>query len=196
MVSTQWHFNPSAQRQSSAYPSTLRWSWTIALWGSHSASFFPSSSIVVPWLLITPLTQMGPERTAAIWGFWKAPPPAKAVTVPPRMTPVISKFKLLTKVVTTNTYCFSSSAWLGGVMGLVNSTPGVVVEAVWVAALIRLASWPIGWSSIWSLVRELWFLSLGGMQMTKKWWHMSHRPQQGLIPCFWCQLGWVGATGS
>ena len=86
--------------------------------------------MVVPWLLITPLARMGPERTAAIWGFWKAPPLAEAVTMSPRMTPVVSKFKLLIKVVTTNTYHFSSSVQLGGAMGLVNLTPDAVVEAV------------------------------------------------------------------
>ena len=32
MVSTQWHLNPSAQRQSSAYPSTQRQSWASPLW--------------------------------------------------------------------------------------------------------------------------------------------------------------------
>ena len=73
---------------------------------------------------------MGPERTAAIWGFQEAPPPAEAVTVSLRMTLVISKFKLLTEAVTTNAYCFSSSVQLGGAMGLVNLTPDVVAEAV------------------------------------------------------------------
>ena len=121
MVSAQWCLNPSPQRQSSVYPSAQRQTWASPLWGSHSASFFPSSFMV-------------------------------AVTVSPRMTLVIYKFKLLTEVVTTNTYPFSSSVWLGGAMGLVNLTPDVVVEAVWVAASIRLASCPIGQSSIWSLV--------------------------------------------
>ena len=110
MVSAQWHLNPSAQRWSSAYPSAQSQSWASLLWGSYSASFFPSSFMVAPWLLITPLAQTGPERTAAIWGFWKVPPPAEAVTMSPRTTPVISKFKLLNEVVTTNMYCFSSSA--------------------------------------------------------------------------------------
>ena len=43
-------------------------------------------------------------RTAAIWEFWKATPPAEVVTMSPRTTPVVSKFMLLTKVVTTNLY--------------------------------------------------------------------------------------------
>ena len=130
MVSTQLHLNLSTQRQSSAYPSTQRWSWASPFWHSHSASFFPSSFMVVPWLLIAPLSQMGPGRTAAIWGFWKAPLPAGMVTMSPRMTLVISKFKLLTEAVTTNTYCFSSSVQLGGMMGLVNLTTDAVAEAV------------------------------------------------------------------
>ena len=86
--------------------------------------------MVAPWLLIALLSQMGHGRTAAIWGFQKAPPPAEVVTVSPRMTPVISKFKLLTKVVTTNMYCFSSSVQLDGMMGLVNVTTNAVAEAV------------------------------------------------------------------
>ena len=152
MVSTQWHLNSSTQRQSSAYSSTQRQSWPNPLWHSHSTSFFPSSFIVAPWLLIALLFQMGPGRTAAVQGFKKAPPPAEVVTMSPRMTLVVSKFKLLTEVVTTNMYCFSSSVWLGGMMGLVNLTADAVMEAVWVAASIKLASWPIGQSSIQSLV--------------------------------------------
>ena len=77
--------------------------------GSHSASFLPSSFMVVPWLLITPPAQMGLERTAAILGFQKALPLDEVVIVSPRMTPVIFKFKLLIEVVTTSTYHFSSS---------------------------------------------------------------------------------------
>ena len=72
---------------------------------------------------------MGLGRTAAIWGFWKAPPLAEAVTVSPRMIWVVYKFKLLTAAVTTNMYCLSSSVQLGGVMGLVNSTTDAVAEA-------------------------------------------------------------------
>ena len=108
MVSAQWHLNPLTQRQSSAYPSTQWQSWASPLWGSHSASFFPSSFTVTPWLLITPLAQMGPERTAAIQGFQKALPMTEMVTLSPRITLVISKFKLLTKAVTTNMYHFAS----------------------------------------------------------------------------------------
>ena len=37
--------------------------------------------MVVPWLPIALLPLMGPGRTAAIWGFWKATPPAEVVTV-------------------------------------------------------------------------------------------------------------------
>ena len=97
---------------------------------SHSTSSLASSSIVVPWLLIGLLPGMGPGRTAAIWGFWKATPPAEAVTVSPRMTLVDSKFNLLTKAVTTSTYCLSSSVWSGGMTGLVNLTTNAVVGMV------------------------------------------------------------------
>ena len=69
--------------------------------------------MLAPWLLIALLSWMGLGRTAAIWGFWKGPPPAKAVTMSQRMTPVVSKFKLLTEVVITNMHHFSSSIWIG-----------------------------------------------------------------------------------
>ena len=154
MVSTRWHPNPSTQRQSLACPSTQKQSLATPLWHSHTTPFLPTSFMVAPWLLIALLSQMGPGRTAAIWGFQKATPPAKAVTISPRMTPVVSKFKLLTEVVTTNTYCLSSSIWSGGMMGLVNSTTDAVAEAHWVAASIGLASWPVGWSSILGLVER------------------------------------------
>ena len=120
--------------------------------GPHSASFLYSSFTVAPWLLIALPAGSGLERTAAIWGFWKALLLGKADTVSLRTTLVISKFNLLIEVVTTSTYHFSSSAWLGAVIGLVNSTPDMVVEVVWVAASIRLASCPIGRSSTWGLV--------------------------------------------
>ena len=152
MVSTQWCLNPSTQRWSTAYLSTQRQSWDSPLWHSHSASFFPSSFMVASCWLVAPLSWIGPWRTAAIQGFWKDPPPAEVVTMSPRMTPVFSKLKLLTKAVTTNMYCFSSSVQLVGTMGLVNLTTDVVTEAVWVAASIGLASWPISQSSIWSFV--------------------------------------------
>ena len=120
--------------------------------GAHSASLLSSSFTMVPWSLIALLAGTGPERTATIWGFWKALLLGKAVTVSLRMTPVVSKFNHLIEVVTTSTYHFSSSVWSSGAIGLVNSTPGRAVEAVWVAASIRLASCPLGQSSTWSLV--------------------------------------------
>ena len=129
MVFARWHPNLYTQRQSSAYPSAQRQSLAGPLWHSHSASFLPSSFMVASWLLIALLSQMSLERTAALWGFWKATPPAEAVNVSPRSTPVVSKLKLLTEVVTTNTYCLSSFVWLGGMMGLVNSTTDAAVEA-------------------------------------------------------------------
>ena len=198
MVSAQWCLNHSTERQSSAYPSAQRQSWASLLWDSHSASFFPSSFTVAPWLLITPLAQTGPERTAAIWGFQKAPPLAKAVTMSPGTTPVISKFKLLTEAVTTKMYHFSSSAWSGGVMGLVNSTPDAVVEAVWVAASIRLMSNPIVQSSIWSLVEGTVVYLLSGRDPNDEEvvTCISQTPAESLSLCFQCQLEWVGATDS
>ena len=106
---------------------------------------------------------MGLERTAALWGFQKALPPDEVVTVSPRMTLVASKFKLLIKMVITSTYHFSSSVWLSGAIGLVNSTPDMVAETVWVAALIRLISCPIGCFSTWSLVEGTMVYLLSGM---------------------------------
>ena len=97
---------------------------------SHPTSSLANSSMVVPWLLIGLLPQMGPGRTAAIQGFWKATPPAEAVTVSLRMTPVDSRFNLLTKAVTTNMYHLSSSVWSGRTMGLVNLTTDAVVGMV------------------------------------------------------------------
>ena len=73
---------------------------------------------------------MGPGRTATIQEFWKTPPQAEAVTMSTRTTPVISKFKLLTEVVTTNMYQFSSLVQSGGTMGLINLTTDVVADVV------------------------------------------------------------------
>ena len=173
MVFSRWCPNPSTERQSSAYPSAQRQSLAGLLWCSHSASFLPSSFMVAPWLLIALLLQMGLGRTAAIWGFWKATPLAKAVTVSPRMTLVVSKFKLLTEAVTTNTYCLSSSIQSGGTMGLVNSTTNVAAEAGWGAASIRLASLPVNWFSILGLVERTVVPALSGGGSNK----------EGVVPC-------------
>ena len=197
MVSTQWHSNPSAQRQSWVFPSAQRQSWASPFWCFHSASFFPSSFMVTPWLLITLPSWMGPGRTAAIWGFQKAPPPAKVVTMFQRTILVVSKFKLLTEVVTTNTYHLSSTIWSGETMGLVNSTTNVVAEAGWVVASIGLASWPVDSSSIWSLVERTVVspLSGGGPNDNGVEPHVSQTPtgfdSMLLMPVV---VGW--ATGS
>ena len=178
MVSTRWHSNPSAQRQSLAYPSAQRQSLASVLWHFHSASFLPSSFMVTPWLLITLLSQMGLGRTAAIWGFWKATPPGKAVTISQKTTLVVSNFKLLTEAVTTNTYHLSSSIWLGMTMGLVNLTTNVAAEAGWVSASIGLVSWPVGWSSILGLVeRTVVSTLLGEVQTMREWCHLAPRLQ-------------------
>ena len=87
---------------------------------SHSASFPTDSSTKVPWLPIALLPPLGPGRTTAIQGFWRATHPAEVVTMSLRMTLVASKFNLLTKAVTTSMFCLSSPVWLDGVMGLVN----------------------------------------------------------------------------
>ena len=47
-----------------------------------------------------------------------------------RMILAVSKFNLLIEAVTTSTYHFSSSAQSGGVIGLVNLTTDMEVEAV------------------------------------------------------------------
>ena len=73
---------------------------------------------------------MGPGKTATIWGFWKATSLAEAVTVSLRMTPVDSKFNLLTETVTTSMNHLSSSVWSGRTMGLVDSTTDAVVGTV------------------------------------------------------------------
>ena len=65
--------------------------------------------MVAPWLPIALLPLMGPWKTATIQGFQKVPSPAEVVTVSLRMTPVASKFNLLTEAVTTSTYHLSSS---------------------------------------------------------------------------------------
>ena len=90
--------------------------------GLHSASLLSSSFTMAPWLLIT--LHAGPERTAVIWGFWKALLLGKAVTISLRMTPVVSKFSHLIEAVMTSTYQFSSSVWSGEAIGQVNSTLG------------------------------------------------------------------------
>ena len=97
---------------------------------SHPTYSLASSSTVAPWLLISLLPQMGPGRTAAIWGSWKATPLAEVVTLSPRMTPVDSKFNLLIEAVTTSMYPLSSFVWSGGMMGLVNLTTNGVVATV------------------------------------------------------------------
>ena len=110
---------------------------------SHSAFFPASSSTVVPWLPITFLPLVGPWRTATIWGFWKATLPAEAVTVSLKITPVASKFNLLTEAVTNSMYHLCSSVWFDWMMGLVNLTTDPVVGTIWVTTSIGLMAWPV-----------------------------------------------------
>ena len=150
VVLTQWHLSLFAQRWSSVHTSAQRQVWVTSsqevLILHHSSISFTMS----PWSLIALLA--GPERTAAIWGFQKAPLLGKAVTISPRTTPVVSKFNCLIKAVMTSTYWFASSILSGGVIGLVSLTPDMVGEAVWVVAYMKLAFCSTGWSSTWSLV--------------------------------------------
>ena len=113
-----------------------------------------------------------------------------------RMTPVVSRFNLLIEAVTTSTYHFSS-IWLGRVIGLVMLTPDTVAEGAWGAASIKLASCPIGQSSIWGLVEGTVVCLLlkrdpydGGV--------LTHASvlQHYLNLHFWCWFRWFGATGS
>ena len=112
---------------------------------------------------------MGPWRTTAIWGFWKATSPAEVVTVYTRMTLVASKFNLLTEAVTISMYHLSSSVWSDRTMGLVNSTSDAVVGSSWVMASIGLASWPVGQSSILGLI-ERTVVSPSGRGFTRPDW--------------------------
>ena len=86
---------------------------------------------MAPWSLIALLAGTGPERTAAIQGFWKALLPGKGShCVPKDNTSSLPNLTALSKwsqlVHTTSPLPFQSS----GVIGLVNSTPDMVVEVV------------------------------------------------------------------
>ena len=124
---TEWHDNPSTQRQLSV--SSLGEVGEVFNGCSPTKSFPASSSMVASWQPITFLPLVGPGRTAAIWGFLKATLPTEAVTMSLRITPVASKFSLLIKAVTTNMYCLSPSAWSDGVRGPASSTNDLVVGA-------------------------------------------------------------------
>ena len=114
-------------------------------YGHSLAESFPaSSSMVASWQPITFLPQEGPGRTAIIWGFSKATLPTEAVTVSLRITPVASKFSLLTKTVTTSMYHLSPSAWLDRARGLASSTTNLVVGTTWVPTSIGLVAWLVG----------------------------------------------------
>ena len=62
-------------------------------------------------------------------GFQKVPPLTEVFTVSSGMTLVVSKFKLLTEVVTTSTHHLSSSAQWGEAIGQVSLNTEVVAEA-------------------------------------------------------------------
>ena len=150
MVTTQWHLSLFAQRQSSVHPSTQRWVWVSSLYEVLLLHHSSSSFTMVPWPLIALLAC--PERTATIWGFWKAPLPGKAVTDSLRSTLVVSKFNCLIKAVMTSPYQFSSSVLSSGAIGLISSTADMVGEEVWVGASMKLVLCSTGQSSTWSLV--------------------------------------------
>ena len=157
-------------------------SWEVCnvLYGHfHSASFPATSSMVAPWLVIALLPPAGPGRTAATQRFWKVTPPAEAVTVSLRMTMVDSKFNLLTKAVTTSTYCLSSLVQLDGIMGLVNSTTDAVVGTIGTTTSIGPVAWPVrksfGASLLGLVERTLASPLVEGLQGQVEF--ASHHPQ-------------------
>ena len=97
---------------------------------------------MVPWPLITLLA--GPERTATIQGFWKAPLPGEAVTDSPRSTLVVPNLAALSKqwqpVYTGSPLPFYP---VGDKSGQLN--PDMVGEAVWAVASIKLVFCSTGW---------------------------------------------------
>ena len=92
---------------------------------------------------ITLFALVSPGKTAAIQGFLEATSPTKAVMVFLRMTPVISRFYLLTKTVTIRTYCLLSLDWSDGMKGPVSLTMDPVVGTIWATTLMRLVTWPV-----------------------------------------------------
>ena len=183
MFTTQWHLSLSTQRQSSVYPSTQRQVWVGSVHKVLILHHSSSSFTMVPWPLITLLA--GLERTATIWGFWKAPLPGKAVTVSPWSTLVVSKFNCFIEVVTTSAYPFSSSILSGGAIGQVSSTPDMVGEAVWAVASIDLVFCSTGQSSTWSLAKG----NCGSMWW--QWWFHSFEACWGSLgPLAGSPLGW------
>ena len=81
------------------------------------------------------------RRTAAIWGFSEASFPTELVAVSLRMTPVASRFNLLTGVVTIRTYCLSSSVCSHGMGGPVSSTAAPATGAIHAIVLMELVAW-------------------------------------------------------
>ena len=60
--------------------------------------------------------------------------------VSPRMTPVTSRFNLLTKTVMIRTYCLSSSVWSHGMGRPVSSTMDLVMGAIHTIVLTELVA--------------------------------------------------------
>ena len=112
-------------------------------WEVCDVLYSESSSRFFTMVLGHPITLFGlrPRRTAAIWGFLEAGSPTEAVMVSPRMTPVTSRFNLLTEMVTIRTYCLSSLVWLHGMGGPVSSTTDPVMGAINAIVLMGLVAW-------------------------------------------------------
>ena len=89
---------------------------------------------------ITLLALASPGRTATIWGFLEATPLVKVVTMSLRITPIASKFNLLTKAVMTSTYYLLSLIWSDGMRGPVSLTTSPVVGTNGATAPIGLVA--------------------------------------------------------
>ena len=93
---------------------------------------------------ITLFAEVSPGRTAAIWGFLEATSPTEVVMVSLRITPVVSRFSLLTEAVTISTYCLLSLVWSDGMRGPVSLTTDPVVGTIWAITSMGLVAWPVG----------------------------------------------------
>ena len=165
MVSARWHPNPSAQRWSSAYPSTQRQSSTSPSWYFHSTSFPPQFLHGDTLVANCPSLQnrsgencfhMGIlEGHSSSWGSHHIPSCFLNLSPSPKWSQATHD-------------AFFSSIQLDGMLGLVNSTTDGAAEAGWVEASIGLASWPVGWSSIFGLVERTMASPLSGRRF-KQW---------------------------
>ena len=73
IVPAEWHNNPSAQRQSSAYPSTQRWS-SACFSAQMQSSAYPLGRSVMSYMV-------GPRPWIARWGTLRASHPTEVVMV-------------------------------------------------------------------------------------------------------------------